>query len=142
MAPLLANRNPKPGTVVQLTWDEPFIDALGGLQRVQISVLYFRWRTEEFRRVSSGFLGILAMVCAAETQEKPYVQPASVQLQRGPALQIESVMRKKIYDKLAPHIRLRPMERHQPPQEAMEVKKGQSRQLKIRGDDGIWRTSV
>jgi hypothetical protein len=142
MAPLLANANPEPGNVVQLTWDEPFTDALGGLQRIQISLLYFRWRTEEFRKVSSGFLGILAMVCAAETQEKPYVRPAPLQHHRGRPLEIDPAMKKKIYDEIAPHIRLRPMEGYQSPVETKGAMKEQSRQLRFRGDDGVWRTPV
>ena len=145
MMPLFPSAKIKPGEAFQLTWDEPFTDALGNIQRVQISVLHFRWKTEEFRKVSSGFLGILAMIRAAETQGKVYVQPPPVQVRRDQPLQINSVMRKKIYDAVAPHIRFKPTEPteiYQAPARMDGTQKGQSRQLKFRGDDGVWRTSV
>ncbi|PMD17100.1 hypothetical protein NA56DRAFT_662420 [Hyaloscypha hepaticicola] len=58
MQALLTESSPRAGSLVQLTLDEPFTDNLGGHQCLQISVLYYRWRTEEFLKVSSAFLGI------------------------------------------------------------------------------------
>jgi hypothetical protein len=55
---------PQDGHLVQSSMDEVYTDKLGGRQRVQICVLHYRWRTEDFRKVSSGFLGILAVLSA------------------------------------------------------------------------------
>lgn len=55
---LLSSTSPRPGNLVQVTMDELSTDRLGGRQRLQISVLYFKWRTEEFRTVSSGWVSI------------------------------------------------------------------------------------
>ncbi|KAK3687872.1 hypothetical protein B0T22DRAFT_439454 [Podospora appendiculata] len=61
---LSRSTNPMPGCLVNLIWDQDCVDELGGRQRLHISVLYFLWKTDEFRAVSAGFLGILAMLSA------------------------------------------------------------------------------
>lgn len=139
MKPLLASTKPRPGNVVQLTWDEPFTDELGGQQRVQISVLYFRWHTEEFRKVSSGFLGVLAMVSAVDRHGEPY-EPPPLKVRRNQPLQMDAVSMKQIYDEIAPHMRLKPIESDRDSARFGGSKKTLSRQLKFRDDDGVWRT--
>ncbi|KAG9187004.1 hypothetical protein G6011_10112 [Alternaria panax] len=139
MMPLLASTKPKAGNVTQLTWDEPFTDALGGRQRVQISVLYFRWKTEEFRKVSSGFLGILAMICATGPQDGTNVLSPMVEPRRPRPLQMDPATTKRIYDEIAPYIRRNQLETYKACTNVTPFDKGQSRQLRVRGDDGIWK---
>ena len=139
METLLASTNPRPGTVVQLTWDEPFTDELGGQQRVQISVLYFRWQTEEFRKVSAGFLGILAMISAVDMHSEPH-EPPPLKVQRDQPLQMDADALKKIYDEVAPHMRLKPMDSDRDSARFDGSKKTLSRQLKFRDGGGVWRT--
>jgi hypothetical protein len=135
---LLANSRPKRGNLIQLDCDEPFTDELGGLQRVHITILYFGWRSEEFRKISSGFLGILTTINAMGTAEMPYRQP--VKIRHNALLQIDSVMKKKIYDEIAPQIHTRWMEKFRESGGNMAIRKGESRQVRYRGDDGVWRT--
>jgi hypothetical protein len=81
------------------------------------------------------------MISAVETHGKLYIQPSPVQLRRDQILQIDSATRKKIYNVIAPYIRLRSMEGYQA-SERITGTKNKSRQLKSRGDDAIWRTLV
>lgn len=126
--------------MVQLTWDEEYKDELGGRQRVQISVMYFRWRTEEFRKVSAGFLGILAAVNAVG---KPVQLPTS-QLWAEPRhdqpLQVDAATAKQIYEELAPFMRLKPTPPDQDSERFKGPKRFTSRQVRFRGEDGIWQS--
>jgi hypothetical protein len=140
MRHLLSDTNPPPGNVVQINLDEPFTDKLGGRQRVMISVLYFGWRTEEFRTISAGFLGIVAMVGTIR-MDGIHSEPPPVRVNHDPPMQIDSAAMLKIYSEIAPHMRLKPMI-HQESVELAGPKKSQSRQLKFRDDDGVWRTVV
>jgi hypothetical protein len=140
LEPVLARTQPRPGNVVQLTWDEPFTDALGGMQRVQVSVLYFRWRTEEFREVSAGFLGILAMTSAVDMRPRLENLPPPRKARHDPPLQMDATAMRKIYDDIAPHMRLRPMDSHLDMILSGGSKKSVSRQLRFRDDDGVWKT--
>ncbi|KAL1791777.1 hypothetical protein ACET3X_009528 [Alternaria dauci] len=139
MAALLASTKPKPGNVAQLTWDEPFTDALGGRQRVQISVLYFRWKNEEFRKVSSGFLGILAMISAIGPQDATNELSPTIQPKRPRPLQMDSATTKAIYNVVAPHLRRNQVDSYQASRKVTPGDNVQSRQLRFRGDDGVWR---
>lgn len=139
MKPLLAKINPRPGHMIQLTWDEPFTDELGGQQRVQISVLYFRWRTDEFRKVSSGVLGILAMLSAVDRQGEQY-EPPPLKIRRDLPLQMDKASMKKIYDEVAPYMRSKPMESDRDSARLSGSTKVISRQLKFMDDDRIWRS--
>ncbi|KAF5970433.1 Armadillo-like helical [Fusarium coicis] len=138
---VIQSTNPKPGSMVQLTWDDHFTDELKGQQRTQISIVYFRWKTEEFRKVSSGFIGILAMVSAVDVFARPYEPPPVTEAQREEPLQIAAVTMKKIYDELAPHMRLLSSNIEQDSSRFTGPKKVVSRQLKFRDDDGVWRTA-
>lgn len=137
---LLATTRPKPGSMVQLTWDGPYTDELGGQQRVQITVLYFRWHTEEFRKVSAGFMGIVAMISAVDVYAKPYEPPTLRKVPHDPPLQMDAAAMQAIYNELAPHMRLLSKGGSQDPGILAGPKKTISRQLKFRDDDGVWRT--
>lgn len=137
--PALANTNPRPGAIVELTWDNTFTDELGGRQRVQISVLYFQWRTEEFRKVSSGFLGILAILSAVDLSGTRYEPPSAKVMQNQP-LEIDATAAKRIYDEIAPHMRLKPMEGNGDFAKLSGSKKISSRQLRYRDNEGVWRS--
>jgi hypothetical protein len=139
MTSLLANTKPKAGNVAQLTWDEPFTDALGGRQRVQISVLYFRWKTEEFRKVSSGFLGILAMISAIGPPDATNILSPTVQPRRPRPLQMDPATKKAIYDEIAPYMRRNQLESYQSSANVTTYDKSQSQQLRVRSDDGVWK---
>ena len=140
MKPLLATTRPKPGSMVQLTWDNPYTDDLGGQQRVQITLIYFRWRTEEFRKVSAGFIGIVAMISAVDACAKPFEPPTTRGIPHDPPLQMDSAVMQAIYDELAPHMRLLSKGGSQDSGILARPKRTVSRQLKFRDDDGVWRT--
>jgi len=142
LGPVLQSTSPRDGSLVQLTVDEPFMDRLGGHQRIQISILYYRWRTENFRKVSSGFLGILAMISAVGKQKKTYdtlpTQTARKQLREQP-LQIDAAAAREIYKIIEPHLWLRKLGNDQNFMFAQDRKARTSHQIIRRGDDGIWR---
>ena len=138
LAPVLQNTSPRDGSLVQLTVDEPFIDRLGGHQRIQISILYYRWRTEEFRKVSSGFLGILALISAVGKPEKTY-DTLTTQTTHEQPLQIDAAVAREVYKIIEPHLWLGKPRDHQNMTFAQDGKARVSLQTKSRGDDGIWR---
>lgn len=137
--PVVNSTSPKPGTMIQLTWDDHLTDELGGQQRAQISIMYFRWKTEGFRKVSSGFIGILAMVSAVNVSAEPYEPPPLTEMHRGEPLLMDAAAMKKIYDELAPHMKLLSANNEQDSGRFTGPKKVISRQLKFRDKDGIWR---
>lgn len=140
MKPLLATTKPKPGSMVQLTWDDPYTDELGGKQRVQITAIYFRWRTEEFRKVSAGFIGIVAMISAVDNHGKPYEPPPLRKTPHDPPLQMDAAAMQAIYDELAPHMRLLSKGCSQDSGILARPKRSISRQLQFRDEYGVWRT--
>ncbi|PVH72133.1 hypothetical protein DL98DRAFT_611829 [Cadophora sp. DSE1049] len=141
---LLARKQPKPGNMLQVIWDEPFIDDLGGQQRIQICVLYFRWKTEEFSKVSSGMLSILVMVTAVgPLVEQRDTTPVKARLEIP--LQLEAAQMKKIYDETGAYQQLKERSAQDLVQHLAKpggINLSQSRQLMWRGDDGIWRNSI
>ncbi|SCV45320.1 uncharacterized protein FFB14_08587 [Fusarium fujikuroi] len=139
--PVVGSANPKPGSMIQLTWDDQFTDELKGQQRTQISVIYFRWKTEEFRKVSSGFIGILAMVSAVDGFARPDEPPPFIKTQREEPLHIDAAAMEKIYNEIKPHLRLLSANTEQDSSRFTGPKKVVSRQLMFRDDDGVWRTS-
>jgi hypothetical protein len=139
MQSLLTESSPNEGSLVQLTLDEPFTDRLGGHQCLQLSVLYYRWRTEEFRKVSSGFLGILVMISAVGGQEDTDDPPIQM-IQREPPLQMDAVTIKKIYKEIEPHMWLSLINVDQESKEFDGRKKNMSRHLMSRDNDGTWRS--
>ncbi|KAF4993325.1 hypothetical protein FDECE_13440 [Fusarium decemcellulare] len=138
--PVLASTNPKPGSMVQLTWDEALTDELGGQQRVQISVIYFRWQTDEFRKVSAGFIGIIAMVSAVDFAAKPYEPPPVAEMRSEQPLQMDAAALKAIYDELAPHMGFLSVKSDEDSGRFTGPKKFLSRQLRFRDDNGVWVT--
>ena len=138
LGPVLQRTSPRDGSLVQLTVDEPFMDRLCGHQRIQISILYYRWRTENFRKVSSGFLGILAMISAVGKVKKIY-DTSSAQAAREQPLQIGAAAAKEIYKIIEPHLWLRKLGNDQNLIFTQDKKARISLQMKRRDDDGIWR---
>ena len=138
LGPVLQSTSPRDGSLVQLTVDEPCMDRLGGHQRIQISILYYRWRTENFRKVSSGFLGILAMISAVGKQKKKY-DTLPTQTVREQPLQIDAAAAREIYKIIEPHLWLRKLGNDQNLIFAQDRKARISLQMKRRDDDGIWR---
>lgn len=138
LRPVLQSTSPLGGSLVQLTVDEPFTDSLGGHQRIQISILYYRWRTETFRKVSAGFLGILAMISAVGEPKKAD-QTSPTQVAREQSLQIDAAIGREIYKLIEPHLRLRKPGGDQHLIVAQDKKARISHQVKRRDDDGIWR---
>ena len=114
------------------------MDRLGGHQRIQISILYYRWRTEEFRKVSSGFLGILALISAVGKHEKIY-DTLTMQTTHERPLQIDAAVAREIYKIIEPHLWLGKPRGEEKLTSAQDRKARVSLQRKSRGDDGIWR---
>lgn len=141
LGPVLQNTSPRDGNLVQLTVDEPFIDRLGGHQRVQISILYYRWRTEEFRKVSSGFLGILALIGAVGEQEKMHDTLTTLSPRERP-LQIDAAVAREIFKVIEPHLWLGKPRGDRNLTFARDRKARISLQTKSRGDDGVWRDTT
>ncbi|KAL9045429.1 MAG: hypothetical protein Q9214_001521 [Letrouitia sp. 1 TL-2023] len=141
LGPVLQSTSPRDGSLVQLTVDEPFTDRLGGRQRIQISILYYRWRTESFRKVSSGFLGILAMISAVGKQEKTHETPKTQTMREQP-LQIDAAVVKEIYEIIEPHPWLGKLKSDQKLIFAQDMKAHISLQTILRGDDGVWRDTA
>ena len=143
LGPVLQSTLPREGSLVQLTVDQPFTDSLGGHQRIQISVLYYRWRTESFQKISSGFLGILAMISAVGEERKTSYTEKTTQMispKRAQPLQIDATMTKEIYKIIEPRLRLGGGLRSDQRLVFSEDKKARrSLQMKSRGDDGVWR---
>lgn len=138
LSPVLQNTSPRDGSLVQLTLDEPFTDRLDGHQRVQISILYYRWRTESFKKVSAGFLGILAMISAVR-EPKQVDETIPLQIARQPPLQLDAAAAREIYKIIEPHLRARKLKIDQLLVVAQDKKARVSHQIKRRDDDGIWR---
>ena len=80
------------------------MDRLGGHQRIQISVLYYRWRTENFRKLSPGFLGILAMIGAVGKQKEIVYDTLPAQTAREQQLQIDAAAAREIYKIIEPDL--------------------------------------
>lgn len=139
MQALLAESSPKAGSLVQLTLDEPFTDNLSRHQCLQISVLYYRCRTEEFLKVSSAFLGILVMIRAVGGKEDTDDPPIQV-IQREPSLQIDAATIKKIYKEIESHTWLSLINVDQGSREFDGRKKNMSRHLMSRDDNGMWKS--
>ena len=142
LEPVLQSTSPRDGSLVQLTVDKPFIDELGGNQRIQISILYYRWRTESFRKVSSGFLGILAMISAVGKQGIEYnplpTQTTNKQLREQP-LQIDATTAREVYKIIEPRLWLRKLGDDQNLTFARNRKARISHQMKRKDDDGMWK---
>lgn len=100
-------------------------------------MLYFLRRTEEFRKVSAGFLGILAMVSVVDKHGGPY-EPPLLMVRREQPLQIDAAATKKIYDEIAPHVRLKPSEKNRDLASFGGSKRTLSCQLKFWDEDGQW----
>ena len=130
---------PRDGHLVQISVDEVYTDRLGGQQRIQISVLHYRWRTESFRKVSSGFLGILAMVSAIG-KEKELRSVKVTQRPREQLLEIDPATATKIYKLIEPNLWLRKVESEQSRVYAQDRKARVSRQIVSRDENG-WRKS-
>ena len=135
---MLQSTSPRDGSLVQLTVDEPCIDSLCGHQRIQISILHYPWRTESFRKVSSGLLGVLAMTSAVGIQHQVH-DSIPMQTVREQPLQIDATAAKEIYRIVEPHLRLTKLGNDQRLILTEDKKARISRQLKRRDDDGIWR---
>ena len=143
LKPVLQNTSPRDGSLVQMTVDEPFVDRLGGHQRIQISILYYRWRTESFRKVSSGFLGILAMISAVGKKAKTCDNLKTPTTRATPLtpLQVDATTAKEIYKIVEPHLWPIELKSNQGLTFARHRKARISLQMKCRGDDGKWRDS-
>ena len=142
LGPVMQSISPRDGGLTQLTVDEPFVDRLGGHQRIQISILYYRWRTENFRKVSSGFLGILAMISAVGNPvgklEKTH-DTLTTRTRREQPLHIDAAVAREIYKIIEPHLWLGKLRSDQKLVFAQDRKARISHQTIRRGDDGIWR---
>ena len=84
--------------------DEVFTDKLHGQSRVQISVLHYRWRTEEFRKVSAGFLGIIAMVNVMGKEKTVVESDPPPRIRREQPLQINTATALEIYKIIEPQL--------------------------------------
>ena len=135
---VLNSTSPHVGSLVQITVDEPFVDRLGGHQQIQVSILYYPWKTAEFRKVSSGFLGILALITAIGKQDT-VLDRLSTQTTHQPTLQIDKAMREKIYSIIEPHLLLGKPRPVQETRLAQDKKTRVSLQSKSREDDGVWK---
>ncbi|KAK1757013.1 hypothetical protein QBC47DRAFT_174298 [Echria macrotheca] len=133
--------SPMPGHLMSIAWEQDYEDELGGRQRLQVSVLYFRWKTEEFRAVSAGFLGILAMLSAVDVRGEAYKPPPLLkEPQRGdPAMRMDGPTAKDIRDELQPLLRFHIGTANHDQARFSGRKKYLSRQLRFKGDDGVWR---
>lgn len=141
LGPVLQGTSPQAGSIIQITLDEPFTDKLGGHQRIQISILYYRWRTGSFQKVSSGFLGILAMISAVGQAKKMYDPPPMQTIAREQPLQIDAAAAKEIYRIIEPQLWRSRYGDDQNLVFAKDKKARVSRQMKRRDDDGVWRDS-
>lgn len=124
--------------MVHVTWDQAYTDSLGGNQRVQVSVLYYRWKTEDFRKVSAGFLGVSAMVSAVDVDGTPWKPPQLKADPRRDRLTILPGFEKEIYAQLAPHLRLPISGSDGDSQRFKGPKRILSRQLKYMDEFGTW----
>ena len=141
LEPVLLETSPSDGGLVQVTVDEALTDRLGGHRRVQISILYYRWRTENFRKVSSGFLGIVALISAVGSKQKEIhsALPTPQTAPREQPLQIDAAAAKEIFRIIEPHLWLRKLGNFdQDLIPAQDRKARVSRQMKRRDDDGVW----
>ena len=96
---------------------------------------------DEFRKVSAGFFGVLAMLSAIDVHCELY-EPPIFHTRRDQPLQIDEDALEKIHNGIVPHMRLTPMYSHQDSAQFGGSKKTLSRQLKSRDDDGVWHTRV
>ncbi|KAI9801966.1 MAG: hypothetical protein M1825_003021 [Sarcosagium campestre] len=138
---------PGDGQLGQVSLDQLYTDRLGGRQRIQISVLHYRWRTEEFRKVSAGFLGILAMVSAVgqqgenegkvESEERNELSSAITTMiarrQRQLPLKVDPATAVEICRIVEPHLQLRNIEEEQA--QVYEEDKGARRTLQVLARD-------
>ncbi|KAI9697884.1 MAG: hypothetical protein M1820_007671 [Bogoriella megaspora] len=131
-------KTPKDGHLVQCSMDEVYTDILGGQQRIQISVLHYRWRTEEFRKVSSGFLGILAMVSAIGKKKEPGCVKVMPRRLREQPLEIDLATAIEIYRLIERNLWLRNLEGEQGRVYRQDDKGRAFRKIMSRDENG-WR---
>ena len=134
----IQNTSPHNGVLTQLTVDETCIDTLYGRQRILISVLCYHWRTEAFRKVSLGFVGILAMVGAIGDDEKTNDAPLTWTA-REPPLAMDATVAREIYKLIEPNLVMKKLGNDQIVPRNQDARARVSRQLRSMGDEGKWK---